>query len=86
MMEENANKRMVGPETYSPMEPRKYPKGTVIGDGLRTDNKSMITPGPGRYNILGDFDFKDPNAQGEHVGGKNPKFHYGIKTNVKTSN
>lgn len=49
--------------------------------------QTLITPGPGEYKFYGDFDFKDPQYQGgEHQGGKNPKFHYGIKTNVKTSN
>lgn len=42
-----------------------------------------MTPGPGEYKLLGDFDFRDPNLQGEHAGGKIPKFHYGIKPNYK---
>ena len=76
----------VGPQSYSPHEPQLYDKGTIIGAGLRIDNKSMLTPGPGEYKILGDFDFRDPNVQNDQVGGKNPKFHYGIKPTTKAPN
>jgi hypothetical protein len=45
-----------------------------------------MVPGPGRYNILGDFDFRDPNQPNGETGGKNPKFHYGLKTQTKPTN
>lgn len=44
------------------------------------------TPAPSTYQILGDFDFKDqsrPKGDVLHERGKNPKFCFGIKPNIK---
>ena len=41
-------------------------------------------PGPDRYHILGDFDFRDPNNIDDGKG-KLPKFAFGIKPVIKAS-
>lgn len=35
---------------------------------------------------MGDFDFRDPTKPEERNGGKLPKFAFGLKPNVKSSN
>lgn len=59
-------------------------KGTIIGNAERHEDAvtSKFTPAPNRYNITGDFDFRDPNNPGEKSG-KLPKFAFGIKTEIK---
>lgn len=52
-----------------------------------TTNKS--NPAPTAYTILGDFDFKDPNKPENHPlhdRGKQPKFAFGSKPNLKPMN
>ena len=43
------------------------------------------TPAPNIYTILGDLDFRDPTKLDER-GGKLPKFAFGLKPNIRTSN
>lgn len=58
-----------------------------FGTAERVDEATMkqFTPAPNRYNLLGDFDFRDPNNLNDRTG-KLPKFAFGIKHNLKTSN
>lgn len=48
------------------------------------DKTFAENPGPDRYHILGDFDFRDPNNIDDNKG-KIPKFAFGIKPVIKSS-
>lgn len=48
------------------------------------DRTFRENPGPDRYQILGDFDFRDPNNIDDGKG-KLPKFAFGIKPVIKAS-
>lgn len=53
---------------------------------VRKEDKTFINvPGPAKYKILGDFNFRDPNMT-EGSTGKLPKFAFGIKPVIKNSN
>jgi hypothetical protein len=45
----------------------------------------MNSPAPNRYQIYGDFEFKDANDP-KNTCSKTPKFAFGIKNNIKPSN
>ena len=42
-------------------------------------------PAPDAYNILGDFDFRDPSNPDDKTG-KKAKFFFGMKTNMRQKN
>jgi len=47
-------------------------------------NKS--SPAPTAYHLIGDFDFRDPSRPAGDIlnyKGKTPKFHFGIKFDIK---
>ena len=52
----------IGPQTYSP-KIDELKKGIKIGDSKRHEERGtfILSPAPNRYNLLGDFDFKDPS-------------------------
>ena len=50
----------------------------------REDTTFVGIPGPDAYQILGDFDFRDPNIADDRRG-KQPKFAFGIKPMIKNS-
>lgn len=74
----------MGPQSYNPTKPQEHRKGMRFGTGERADEVTMkqLTPAPNRYNIQGDFDFRDPNNLNDRTG-KLPKFAFGIKHSVK---
>lgn len=63
--------------------------GTIIGLSNRQEEvtTAKFTPAPNRYQILGDFDFRDPLKLGDkQATGKLAKFAFGIKPNLKNQN
>jgi hypothetical protein len=68
------------------MRPQEGMKGTVIGLSERQEEVGFtkFTPAPNRYNITGDFDFRDPNNLNDKSG-KLPKFAFGIKPVIKST-
>lgn len=77
----------IGPNHYHPMKPQEGMPGTTIGLADRKEEitTSKFTPAPNRYNITGDFDFRDPLNLNDKTG-KLAKFAFGIKPNVKNCN
>ena len=71
--------------TYNPKGP-ELNKGQRFATGVRQQEKGtfMNSPAPNRYQVYGDFDFKDPNDP-KNTCGKTPKFAFGIKNNIKPS-
>lgn len=80
-------KKPVGPHSYTPVGHPDWRKGVKIGNSLRHEENGSFTksPAPNRYQILGDFDFRDPTNP-EKTAGKVPKFAFGINLPVKTRN
>ena len=67
-----------------PQEPIRGPRiGTSERQEENTSNR--FNPAPNHYNLLGDFDFRDPSDPNSKLG-KVPKFAYGIKPVVKSAN
>lgn len=68
------------------MKPQEGMNGTVIGSSKRQEEAGFtkFTPAPNRYNITGDFDFRDPNNLNDKSG-KLPKFAFGIKPVIKST-
>lgn len=76
----------IGPQQYNPTRPQEGEPGTRMCKAIRKEDRTFINvPGPNRYQILGDFDFRDPNMT-ENGRGKLPKFAFGIKPVIKNSN
>lgn len=86
--------RTVGPAHYNPKWPNEYhpgQQGISFGTAVRKDEDTTIkhNPAPNAYILLGDFDFKDSTQPVDHPlhdRGKNPKFAFGIKPQLKTIN
>jgi hypothetical protein len=77
----------IGPQQYYPQRPQEGQPGTRMCKAVRKEDKTFVNvPGPNRYQILGDFDFRDPNVAEDRNRGKLPKFAFGIKTVIKNSN
>lgn len=78
----------IGPQTYSPHPPiewnkKEHPiKLSRTGKGSKSMQQLATLPAPNHYNILGEFDFRDP--QNPEKLGKLPKFAFGQKTNIKS--
>lgn len=83
-MKKYEGKQEVGPQSYNPTKPQEPKKGMRFGTAERVDEatQKQFTPAPDRYNIQGDFDFRDPNNLNDRTG-KLPKFAFGIKHNIK---
>jgi len=79
--------RPVGPNTYEPVGHPDWKAGIKIGSGLRSEETGSFTKAPAanRYQIMGDFDFRDP-TNNDRSQGKLPKFAFGINLPVKTRN
>lgn len=77
-------KEPVGPQTYMPVGHPDWQKGVKIGASLRHEETGtfVAAPAPNRYQVLGDFDFRDP-ADLKNTLGKVPKFAFGIKGPIK---
>ena len=89
-------RKSIGPSEYNPkwpheLSPTSVPKGISFGNSVRKDEggTNKFTPAPSTYQLLGDFDFRDQSRPAGDVlndRGKNPKFCFGIKPNIKNKN
>lgn len=80
-VEKTLIKDPIGPQTYNP-KGSELNKGIKMTQGGRDELKGSykLSPPPGTYHQLGDFDFKDPNDR-ESVG-RAPKFAFGSRTKI----
>lgn len=80
-------KKPVGPNSYTPVGHPDWRAGVKIGNSNRHEETGTFvkSPSPNRYQILGDFDFRDP-TNADRTTGKVPKFAFGINLPVKTRN
>ena len=84
---EQEGKIPVGPQSYNPTAPVD-PKAGIrfrMAERREENTTNRHSPAPNRYQLLGDFDFRDPTKPDEKVG-KLPKFAFGIKPVVKPKN
>lgn len=76
-----------GPGTYSANHIAETSKSIKFGTSVRPGLiKNTNTPAPDKYNITGDFDFRDPSKNDGKEGGKVAKFCFGMKPNLRAKN
>eukprot|EP00352_Strombidinopsis_acuminata_P005172 CAMPEP_0176366144 /NCGR_PEP_ID=MMETSP0126-20121128/20973_1 /TAXON_ID=141414 ORGANISM="Strombidinopsis acuminatum, Strain SPMC142" /NCGR_SAMPLE_ID=MMETSP0126 /ASSEMBLY_ACC=CAM_ASM_000229 /LENGTH=334 /DNA_ID=CAMNT_0017723445 /DNA_START=434 /DNA_END=1438 /DNA_ORIENTATION=+ len=76
-----------GPAHYKANHIAETSKSIKFGTSERPGLiKNMLVPGPDKYNITGDFDFRDQSKNDGKEGGKVPKFCFGMKPNLRAKN
>lgn len=89
--EKDLERKIVGPSDYSPKWPHELSPskpGISFGNSVRKEDSATnkSNPAPNTYQLLGDFDFRDPSRPAGDIlsyKGKTPKFHFGIKFDIK---
>lgn len=85
----NTNKQQdnPGPAHYTKNHISETSKSIKFGTSQRQGLiKNTNTPAPDKYNITGDFDFRDPSKNDGKEGGKVAKFCFGMKPNLRAKN
>lgn len=75
-------------QKYDPNYVAHVKKSASFPQSLRGEGlvKNAQVPGPDKYNILGDFDFRDPSKDRKDATGKTAKFCFGMKTSTRAKN